>query len=117
MLNSIYYLFGYNSSTSNSHYNNIIANKLIITADELKNVKLKKSSNINNLDVNKNIKNPAFARYAKPDEFNLFELSKKQLEEILNTKLKHITPNKKQTYWEPEHPVLNELLKKTPKIN
>ena len=97
MLNSIYYLFGYNSSTTNTHYNNVTANKIVINADELKKVKLKKYNHDN--------KNPAFARYANSNDFNLFELSKKQLEEILNTKLKHITPNQKQTYWEPEHPV------------
>lgn len=110
MLNSIYYLFGYNSSTSTSHVNNISANKICINAAELKSIKLKKiSENTNN--------QPAFARYANIDEFNLFNLSKTQLNEILNTKLKHTTPNKKQTYWEPEHPVLNELIKKTKKIN
>ena len=111
MINSIYYLFGYNSSTTNTHYNNVTANKIVINADELKKVKLKKYNKSNQSENVK--KNPAFARYAKLDDFNLFELSNKQLEEILNTKLKHITPNQKQTYWEPEHPVLNELLKKT----
>jgi hypothetical protein len=88
MLNSIYYLFGYNSSTSTSHVNNISANKICINAAELKSIKLKKiSENTNN--------QPAFARNANIDEFNL---SKTQLNEILNTKLKHTTPNKKQTY-------------------
>lgn len=112
MLNSIYYLFGYNSSPSTSHVNNISANKICINVDELKSIKLKKiSENTNNIN-----KQPAFARYANINEFNLFQLSKTQLNEILNTKLKHITPNKKQTYWEPEHPVLNELIKKTKKI-
>jgi hypothetical protein len=101
MLNSIYYYLGYNSFSQNNNFKN---SKIIINVDDIKKVKLKKT---------KFIKQPAFARYAQTGDFNLLNLSQQQLDTILKTKLKHITPNKPKTIWEPEHPVLNELLKKT----
>ena len=101
MIEYLYYLLGYNK------INEIEPKKCSITSTELKNIKLKK----HNVE-----KSPAFARYLQPDNFNILSLSKKQLNDILNTKLKPVIPNKKITYWEPEHPVLNELLKKTTRI-
>lgn len=106
MIQFLYYLLGYNMNEPTN--TNIIQkkelNKITINSDELKNIKLKKTI------INKK---PAFARYAQTNDFNLLKLSQEQLNDILNTKLKHIIPNTKKTYWEPEHPVLNELLKKT----
>jgi len=49
------------------------------------------------------------------DKFTLEVLSKAQLRDILAIKLKKTDVKPKEIYYEPRHPVLRELLLKTPK--
>lgn len=50
------------------------------------------------------------------DKFSLQVLSKAHIQDILAVKLKKTDVKPKQNYYEPRHPVLRELLLKTPKI-
>ena len=50
------------------------------------------------------------------DKCTLEILSKAHIQDILAVKLKKTDVKPKQTYYEPRHPVLRELLLKTPKI-
>ena len=50
------------------------------------------------------------------DKFTLHMLSKAQLDDILAVKLKKTEVNLKKDFYEPQHPVLRELLCKIPKI-
>lgn len=48
------------------------------------------------------------------DKFSLQVLSKAHIQDILAVKLKKTDVKPKQSYYEPRHPVLRELLLKTP---
>ena len=84
------------------------SNKIHLISDrDLLNVKLKPIENII----------PAPARnMPNLDKFTLHMLSKAQLDDILAVKLKKADVNVKKDVYEPQHPVLRELLMKTPKI-
>ena len=81
-----------------------IDKKFLISIDDLKSVNLQPCKNII----------PAPARNMPPmfDKIDLRNLNKAQLDCILNVKLKHVPNVKKIVYYEPRHPVLQELLKK-----
>jgi len=75
-------------------------------------------SEIDLLKVNLHPKNviPGPARnMPNLDKFTLEVLSKAQLRDILAIKLKKTDVKPKEIYYEPRHPVLRELLLKTPK--
>jgi|LauGreDrversion4_2_1035121.scaffolds.fasta_scaffold173973_2 hypothetical protein len=75
--------------------------KFLITSNDLNKVNLKPPSNI--------IPNPS-RNMPLMDRFNLAILNKAQLKLIMSVKLKPTNPLIKQTYYEPRHPVLKELL-------
>lgn len=75
--------------------------KHLISDTDLLNVKLKPTNNII----------PAPARnMPNMDKFTLQMLSKAQLDAILAVKLKKTNVNVKKDFYEPQHPVLRELL-------
>ena len=81
--------------------------KMLISKEDLKKVKLKSVSNI--------IPGPA-RNMPLMDKFHLGMLNKAQLKEILNVKLRHVEQEEKQhIVYPPKHPVLRELLNKIPK--
>lgn len=81
--------------------------KHLISDKDLLNVKLKHTDNII----------PAPARnMPNLDKFTLHMLSKAQLDDILAVKLKKAYVNVKKDVYEPQHPVLKELLCKRTKI-
>jgi hypothetical protein len=82
--------------------------KFLITSNDLNKVNLKPPSNI--------IPSPS-RNMPLMDRFNLAILNRAQLRSILSVKLKPIDPIIKQTYYEPRHPVLKELLYKRKQVN
>lgn len=96
MFDFIYTLFGYQEEEKN-----IQNNPVIITPSLLQKVVLKPV----------NIQ-PAFARNMPKNSYSLIQLSKEQLQDIIQNTLKPIPTIKKKQYVH-RHPVLRELLEKT----
>jgi hypothetical protein len=107
MIEYIYsWIYPINTQTYNSNSNSFSKVHLISEKDLL-NVKLKPIENVI----------PAPARnMPNLDKFTLHMLSKAQLDDILAVKLKKTEVNLKKDFYEPQHPVLRELLCKIPKI-
>jgi len=97
MFDFIYTLFGYQEEENKTkeHTN------IIITPNLLQKVVLKPV----------NIQ-PAFARNMPKNSYSLIQLSKEQLQDIIQNTLKPIPTIKKKQYIH-RHPVLRELLEKT----
>ena len=108
ILNYIYYSFWYNNTLEEKVEEKVEEkNKRLISIEDLKSVKLK--------IVNDIIPSPA-RNMPNLDKFILQELNKAQLHDILNVKLKKTKIDRiKPINYEPQHPVLKELLHKTPR--
>lgn len=105
-----------NNTTPNSTKNktenlNDIKKTLVIKPEDLKSVNLK---SLNSKLYPSKLLTPALARNAPEHSFHLLQLTDKQLDEILNIKLRPIKVAKRKKTWESRHPVLRELCQKIP---
>lgn len=98
-----YYIYGTENNQNNQNYNNEPVNdkKFLISVEDLAKVNLTPIDNVI----------PAPARNMPPryDKVNLQALNKAQLKEILNVKLKPTKIRETILFFEPRHPVINEL--------
>jgi hypothetical protein len=97
-----YYFYGTDNSVKSE--NIIKENKYLITIEDLKKVNLTPVENI--------IPGPSRNMPPKYDKINLQNLNKAQLKEILNVKLKPAKIRDTILFFEPRHPVINELYHK-----
>jgi len=106
MLSYVYSWLYPEPPTPEIKYPEISFNRTLISETDLLKVNLKPLNVI-----------PAPARnMPNVDKFTLQALSKAQIEDILAVKLKKTNINQTKTYYEPRHPVLQELLIKFPKL-
>ena len=109
-----YYIYGIQDSEENKDYDIPFIfikpenKKYLISINDLKSVNLIPLKNII----------PGPARNMPPfDKVNLKMLNKAQLKQVLSVKLRPTIKNKKPEYYQPRHPVLNELHIKFRKTN
>jgi hypothetical protein len=98
-----YYIYGTDNEVKENKTNNEIK-KFLISVEDLAKVNLTPVDNV--------IPAPARNMPPKYDKINLQALNKAQLQEILNVKLKPTKRKETILFFEPRHPVINELYHK-----
>lgn len=98
-----YYIYGIDNEVTENKTNNE-SKKFLISVEDLAKVNLTPVDNV--------IPAPARNMPPKYDKINLQALNKAQLQEILNVKLKPTKKKETILFFEPRHPVINELYHK-----